>query len=398
MKINLICLLALVCPVLSLSVVHADEERVSAVIMMQDADVASLKQSGYIKMAIPQQLVDRVDSVTLKRPVRFKDEAAVLYNDVDRRSGMVSVRVDDATIEQMDYQPVELKIFESGFSSIVVHYRPGNSTPAKKASKDDSAVFVTNLSNSKSLTGRLADMKGFTIESDLGEIDVVLDEVSQITFEADDRATVQMENGDQVSGEIDFRNITVKSRWGLEDLKVSDIVSISKSFANSLATPDLSVMAENMPLGSAPVAAGSGSTSRNISVPQVAIPQPVVHVPNYSPLQTFSYPTNQRIDIVPKPLGQPIGQGYDPYTGQQIFDQAVDQLMQPMELMPVDQSFGPFFGEPLPIGEPLPVGEPLPIGEQAVGGFGEMIQNAEGIPSGPIGTPDAGSDFWFFPQ
>ena len=146
MKINLICLLALVCPALSLSVAHAEEERVSAVIMMQDADVASLKQSGYIKMAIPQQLVDRVDSVTLKRPVRFKDEAAVLYNDVDRRSGMVSVRVDDATIEQMDYQPVELRIFESGFSSIVVQYRPGNSTPVKKASKDDSAVFVTSLS------------------------------------------------------------------------------------------------------------------------------------------------------------------------------------------------------------------------------------------------------------
>jgi len=261
MKINLTCLLALICPVLSLSVAHAEDERVSAVIMLQDADVASLKQTGYIKMAIPEQLVNRVDSVTLKRPVRFKDKAAVLYNEVDRRSGMVSVSVDDSTIEQIDYQPVELRIFESGFSKIVVNYRPGNSIPREKASKEDSAVFVTNLSNSKSLTGRLADMKGFTIDSDLGEIDVDLDEVSQITFEDEDRATVHMENGDQVSGEIDFRNITIKSRWGLEDLKVSDIASISKSYTNSLATP-----------GQAPIA-GSGSTSRHLSPAPKAQPR-----------------------------------------------------------------------------------------------------------------------------
>ena len=397
MKINLICLLALVCPVLSVSGAHAatEEDRVSAVIELQDADVASLKQTGYIKMAVPQELINRVDSVTLKRPVRFKDEAAILYNDVDRRSGMVAVSVDDSTMEQIDYQPVELKIFESGFSSIIVHYRPGNSTPPKKASKDDSAVFVTSLDNTKSLTGRLADMKEFTIKSELGDIDVLLDEVSQVTFEDDDRATVQMENGDQVSGKIDFRNVTIKSRWGLEDLKVSDIVSISKSFNNSLAAPSHSVMTENMPLGPAPVAAGSGSTSRHISVPHVSIPQPIQHVPNYSQLQNFSYPNNQRIDVVPAPLDQPIGQGYDPYTGQQIFDQAVDQLMQPMEMMPMDQSFGPFFGEPIPIGE-QPIGEQF-LGEQPIGGFGEMIQNSE-IPSGQIETPGAGSDFWFFPQ
>ena len=143
MKINLLCLLALLCPVLIVPGAHAaDDDRVSAVIVLQDADVASLKQTGYMKMAIPEHLVNRVDSVTLKRPVRFKDEAAVLYNDVDRRSGLVSVRVDDATMEQIDYQPVELRIFESGFSSIVVQYRPGNSTPAKKASKKDSACLL----------------------------------------------------------------------------------------------------------------------------------------------------------------------------------------------------------------------------------------------------------------
>jgi hypothetical protein len=377
MKINLVCLLALACPVLSVFGANAaaEEDRVSAVIVLQDADVASLKQTGYLKMAIPPALINRVDSVTLKRPVRFKDEAAILFNDVDRRSGMVSVRVDDATMEQIDYQPVELKIYESGFSSIVVEYLPGNSTPPKKASKDDSAVFVTNLANSKSLTGRLADMKEFMIKSELGEIDVVLDEVSQIKFEEDERATIQMENGDKVSGKIDFRNITINSRWGLEDLKVSDIVSISKPISNSMVAPSVNAVTEHMPM----------------SVPHISIPQPIMEMPNYSQFQNYPNPTDQRIDVVPEPVDQPTGPGYQSYTDQQAFDQAVDQLMLPMEMMPVDQQFGPFFEEPMPINEQA-------IGEQPIGGYGEIIQNAPEIPSGQPTTPDTGDDFWFFPQ
>jgi len=77
---------------------------------------------------------------------------------------------------------------------------------------------------------------------------VLLKDVSQITFEGKDRATVQMDNGDKVSGKIDFRNITINSRWGLEDLKVSDIVSISKPINNSIAASSVSVMTENMPM------------------------------------------------------------------------------------------------------------------------------------------------------
>ena len=405
MKTKLICLLALVCPVIGTSVAHADGDRVSAVLELQDADVASLKQSGFIKMVIPPHLRDRVDSVTLKRPVRFKDESAISFNDVDRRNGMVAVRVDDATMEQIDYQPVELKIYESGFSSIVVQYRPGNSTPARKSSKDDSAVFVTNLTNSKSLTGRIADMKEFTIKSGLGKIDVVLDEVTQITFEDDNRATVQLENGDQLSGKIAFRNITINSRWGKEDLKVDDIVSISKPFSGAIGSPVASsVLDQGVPVGPSNLAAPmpSGSSTRQAIPQSISIPQPITQLPAYSPQQTFSNPINtyslgQRIDVVPEPLNQPIGQAYDPYTGQQIFDQAVDQLMQPVDpsmvpvqAMPIDQNFGPFFGEA------------IPVGEQPVGGFGEIIQSQQGIPAEqalPQGvTPDVGSDFWFFPQ
>jgi len=286
MKFSLTCLLALACPVLSISGAYAvEEERLSAVIVMQDADVASLKQTGYMKMAIPPAMVNRVDSVTLKRPVRFKDKAAVLFNDVDRRSGMVTVSVDDATMEQIDYQPVE--------------------PPTQKASKNDSAVFVTSLTNSKSLTGRLADMKEFAIKSELGKVDVDLDDVSQITFEEDDQATVQMLNGDQLSGEIDFQNITIKSRWGLEDLKVSEVVSISKPLTKAIAS-------------GVPV-----SLPQSIPVPQVLHGQPGIATPSYS------YPNVPRIDSVPQPLNQPIGNAYDAYAGQQVFDQAVDQLMQP---------------------------------------------------------------------
>ncbi len=423
MKKIMICLLALASSAMPAAGSYAatDQDRVSAVIELQDADVASLKQTGFIKMAIPPGMRDRVASVILKRPVRFKDDSAVLFNDVDRRSGMVSIKIDDSTMEQIDYQPVELKIYESGFSSIVVQYQPGNSRPTRKASKNDSAVFVTSLTNTKSLTGRIADMKEFSIKSGLGVIDVDLDEVSQITFEDDSRANVMLENGDKLSGKISFKDITINSRWGLEDLKVADIVSITKPISSPVS-PNLNpsvtdMMQQNM--AAVPTDA-SMTTPQTFGIneglpmeiptfgaPQpISIPAPAIGIPAYSPLQSFSYPSGnafdqngQRIDLVPEPLNQPVDQAYDPYSGQQVFDQAIDQLMQPIdpamqpvEMMPMGQNFGPFFGEP------------VPVGEQPVGGFGEIIQSRQGAgiqPNQTIpenGAPAEGSDFWFFPQ
>ena len=436
---KLICLLALFGSVAGISDVSAateSDENISAVIELQDADIASLKQTGFFKMAIPPSYRERISSVTLKRPIRFKDESAVSYNDVDRRSGTIAISVDDSTLEQIDYQPVELKIYESGFSNIIVRYQPGNSTPASKPSKKDSGVFITTLSNSKSITGRLAGMKEFSIKSGLGKVDVDLEEVSEISFDEDGKATVQMSSGDQLSGEINFKNITINSRWGAEDLKIADITRISKPFnaaANMMAMPSAFMPAAStpmapmnnqampMPNGSVPTGMQSVYSANeppmptepmpmnSLPMPMASGPMPTNMLPmempvNASPLQSFSYPTENtyylngnRIDAVPGPPNQATNsmQGYsDPYAEPQYFDQSYQQLMQPVDPsmgeIQVGESLGPFFDGQM-------------IQPQPTGGYGEMIQDQQFnqgsqeqyIPQSSSPTND---DFWLFPQ
>ena len=421
---KLICLLALFGSVAGISDVSAateSDERISAVIELQDADIASLKQTGFFKMAIPPSYRERIASVTLKRPIRFKDESAVSYNDVDRRSGTIAISVDDSTLEQIDYQPVELKIYESGFSNIIVRYQPGNSTPVSKPSEKDSGVFITTLSNSKSITGRLAGMKEFSIKSGLGKVDVDLEKVSDISFDEDGKATVQMTTGDQLSGEINFKNITINNRWGAEDLKVADITRISKPF--NAAAKMIAMPAESMPMapmGNQAIPMSDGSTPMDMQsvysaneppmpVPTQPMPMALETMPmempvNASPLQGFSYPTENtyylngnRIDAVPGPPNQAsdLTQGYsDPYAEPQYFDQSYEQLMQPvnpsMGEIQMGDSMGPFFD-----GQMI---EPQPLG-----GYGEIIQDQQFnqgsqeqyIP--PSSTP-TNDDFWLFPQ
>ena len=432
---KLICLVTLFSCVAVISNVSAatePDERISAVIELQDADVASLKQTGFFKMAIPPSYRERIASVILKRPVRFKDESAVSYNNVDRRSGTVAISVDDSTIEQIDYQPVELKIYESGFSNIVVRYEPGNATPPSKPSEKDSGVFVTTLSNSKTLTGRLAGMKDFSIKSGLGKVKVDLEKVSEISFDEDGKATVQMTSGDQLSGEINFSDITINSRWGAEDLKIADIARITKPFSaetNMVAMPAASMPATPMSNEATPIDMSSIYSTNNAPMPMSSQPismpsQPMPSQPmpmatqpmsmemsmpmempiNASPLQSFSYPAENtyyqngnRIDAVPGPPNQAVNsmQGYaDPYAEPQYFDQSYEQLMQPVDPsvggIQMGESFGQFFDGQI-------------IEPQPLGGYGEIIQDQQFNQGGeeqfiPQSSAPSSDDFWLFPQ
>jgi hypothetical protein len=104
-----------------------------------------------------------------------------------------------------------------------------------------------------------------------------------------------------------------------------------------------------------------------------------------------AYPSNQRVDLVPKSLHQINQPVYDSYGNNQVFGEAVDQLMQPIPMTPTNQSFGPFFGQSMPIVE-------QPVGEIPIGSFDQMIRGQQEASRRTTEMPDTQSDFWFFPQ
>ncbi len=389
-----------------------DTGRVSAVVELTDGELQSLLQTGSFKMSIPHSLRNKVNSLILKRPDRFKDEVAVLFNDVDKRFDTVAISVDDSTIEQIAYQPVELKIYESGYSHIMVRYRRGNGTQAKKPSKTDSVEMKITLNNGKSITGRLSYMTQFPLESGLGKVKVKLEEVSQITFDEDGDLTVIMLNGDTLKGESNFSSLVVNSRWGQERLKTKDIASITPSLPD--ASPALSSL-------NGAVLPGAMITNGTIGQPQafpgvMALPPAMNQTLYAQPMHQHQFPMETgRIDTVPRsprvmqshPTVQPMPmQSFYGNQGQ------LPNTLSPYAALPTPQPVQPYhvyngygqYSVPAHNGMPahggmtsgyLPQGSPLmnqvPISNQPV------IDSLIGQPL-PMMTPNQALENWLFPQ
>ena len=81
-------------------------EAVTLTIDMDDSKVASIRQTGYLQVAIPAAYRGRVDAVRLKRPVSFKTKAFQLDKAVDKLNDTVTVNINQALLDQLDYQPV----------------------------------------------------------------------------------------------------------------------------------------------------------------------------------------------------------------------------------------------------------------------------------------------------
>lgn len=407
----------------------SDRGRVSAVVELTDGELDALLQTGIFKFSIPYSLRNKVNSLILKRPERYKDDIAVRFNDVDKRSNTIDISVDDSTIEQIEYQPVELKIYESGYTNVLVHYRPGNSETTKKPSKADSVVLKTNLKSGKSLTGRLFQTKQFTIKSNLGNVKVKLKDVSQITVLEDGDLKVMLFNGDLLTGKCDFSTITINSPWGLERIKLEDIATIVAPLSIDLSANQNTQFQHNaLPVQprnfAAPVAAPLAVAPWPNQVPVHYPAQPINANP--WPVQNHQFPlATGRIDTLPasprqiqrQSVGQnvignvPQGSVYGtPVYGTPAY--GTQGYGTPVYGTPVYGT--PIYGTPVPTQNfPTAAGYSLPSApqEQIFGGLpvGHMPTQQVPMSEFPIGDPvlqqplplmkpDQSNNFWLFPQ
>lgn len=372
---------------------------------LTDGELQSLLQTGAFKMSIPPRLKNKVNSLILKRPDRFKDEVAVLFNDVDKRSNTIAISIDDSTIEQIAYQPVELKIYESGYTNIMVRYTPGNGAQVKKPSKTDSVELKIELNNGKAITGRLSYMTQFPLKSNLGKIKVKLDEVSQITFDDNGDLRVVMFNGDTLKGESNFSSLIINSRWGQERIKTKDIASITPALSKASS-------ASNMTIPSLPLTNGSvGQTIQGYSAVSV-MQQPMNQTVYGQSYHQHQFPMGTgRIDTVPRSprqnymYGQPMPMGS--LYGVQGHAHTALPYHVPQTQLPIQQhttqqhtTYG-VYGQTVMPSQNVVISEGLPLGSIPMN---QVPIRAQPITDSLIGqplpmmTPNQANENWFFPE
>ena len=201
----------------------------SAVVVLDDQRVQTLRSVGSLQVSIPPHLVNHIDAVVLRRPVFFKDEPATQFADFERLGPVITTGVDETLLNQLDYQSVELRVFESGFNSIVLRYAGGNAQDLNKLplqNESDSPVFKVLLESGKGIIGRIKGIKTMDVNSVLGEVEIDLDRVTLIEV-GKAGMTFTMRNGDKVTGDSELKEVELLTRWGNEVLDIYDIKSLA---------------------------------------------------------------------------------------------------------------------------------------------------------------------------
>lgn len=203
----------------------------SAVLTLQDNSLETLIQTGRVEIEIPTQLINNVDSVIIKRPFYFKEKRASDFADTELAGQRLFLNIDDAVVERIDYQPVELKVYESDFTSVVLRYI-GKSRSLRNSKEPgdavtDSPMMTVKLKSGKGIRGRIRGMKTLKIDSTLGSIDVPFARSKNISVRKDGELKIEMLNGDLISGSIDGGKINLINRWGTETIEMSDISTLT---------------------------------------------------------------------------------------------------------------------------------------------------------------------------
>ena len=211
-------------------------ERYMVVLTIGEQEAASLRRDGYLRATLPEKFRNRVDSVLLKHPTTFLKKKLVIRDDVDKTGRTLLVNVDESIVDRLEYQPVQMKVYQSGFDSITLKYQRSTTRSrlaprgrgANPKRNDSPQVFV-RLSPQNGTTGWIRNMQTLQVETQFGSTKIPLNRIAGIRFNAPEKNQVVIISvtGDYLTGKIDFDDIVLATRWGDEKIPVSKLESVT---------------------------------------------------------------------------------------------------------------------------------------------------------------------------
>lgn len=203
----------------------------SAVVRLTDSKLQTLLTQGSLRINIPRHLSNSIRSVVIQRPIYFKEKRAVSYSDVELVANQIQLEIGSEVLQRVDYQPIELKFYESGINSIVLKYVGGPLTPINLAGvgdpTKDSPIVLVKLKSGKGIEGRLQGLAEVELQSQFGKIRLAMAQASRVVIQANGGVNVEMANGDLISGSIAEKKIAVLNRWDDETISLANIESIT---------------------------------------------------------------------------------------------------------------------------------------------------------------------------
>ncbi len=203
---------------------------IQAIVSMTDQRMTLLRQQGGLQIPVPPELKN-VQSVVLKRPSYFKDKTARAFAQSMLQGQSVVVDVSESILDRIDYQPIELKVYEAGFSSVLLRYTGGLSA-LKRANRQigdpevDSPLVTLKFSSGRAIRGRIKGLKSLEILSTIGKLNVDLEKLNRIRIGKKGNLKFEMPSGNRISGTISVSEFVLLNRWENETFQFQSVSEI----------------------------------------------------------------------------------------------------------------------------------------------------------------------------
>ena len=145
-----------------------DKQRFVLVITLDSARIDSLMANRFLKTEVPPNLVNKIESIRFQNPTSFHDEPIAIKAKTDKRSRSLATKIDQSVLDRLGYQPVEMKIYDSNFSSVlVVLDQPKSDSVAAipgqlelpPEAPNDSKPFFVRLTKTRGIYGSLKEIE-----------------------------------------------------------------------------------------------------------------------------------------------------------------------------------------------------------------------------------------------
>lgn len=210
------------------------EDKFVMVVKLTDQQIQQMKVAGAIQTRVPRPLVGKVAAIKLVHASPFLRESISIEPTTTRRQTVLETTVDESVIDRLAYQPVEFKVYDSGFNTLLIRYIPvvamlNEPKNGLNIGFDDSPLMMIRLSGDRSILGYLDGLKTISVNGEVGKVSLATDKIAGMKFHIGDKdqAFVVLNSGDELTVNVDLEKVTILSRWGKTEVPVEDLDSIT---------------------------------------------------------------------------------------------------------------------------------------------------------------------------
>ena len=216
------------------------DKRVRLMTTVTNAMVSSFVQGRAISVRIPAGQ-NAIGSLVVKLPASFKNDPVGVKPTVNVRDSVAYVEVPRTLFERLEYQPLRLRVYETGISSIQLlpvdgPERISPNAPRLNKLKIEPDFFV-RLKSKTGFSIATSEEVGFRINNDVIDHEIPFAAIRGIYFDASDpkKSTVVLNNGDNLTGNNSWPEMMeFETRWGKEKISLDQIESLTRRLSSQV--------------------------------------------------------------------------------------------------------------------------------------------------------------------